>query len=377
MLEPMTMTRNNVAQAKRIVVKVGSSSLTTPDGALDVQRVDDLVKAIVSATDNADVVLVSSGAIAAGLKPLGLAKRPTDLPSQQAAASVGQGRLMAYYNQAFAAFNKTVGQVLLTAEDVTRRTHYNNAQRTLLRLLELGVVPIVNENDTVATSEIRFGDNDRLAALVALLIQADALVLLSDVDGLYDGPPASGATLISEVSDFSALADIEIGGTGSAVGSGGMAIKVEAAHIASAAGIHVVLTSAANAQSALSGVEVGTYFHPTSSRKPARVLWLEHATATRGQLHLDAGAVIALVERGSSLLPAGVRRVEGDFSEGDAVEMIAPDGTVVARGLVNFDAQDVPQLLGKNTKEIVAALGETFDKELVHRDDLVILNRGA
>jgi glutamate 5-kinase len=371
------MTRSSVAQAKRIVVKVGSSSLTTREGALDVERVDALVRAIAETAANAEVVLVSSGAIAAGLAPLGLTKRPTDLPSQQAAASVGQGRLMAHYNLAFSQFDKTVGQVLLTVDDITRRTHYNNAQRTLTRLLELGVVPIVNENDTVATSEIRFGDNDRLAALVALLIQADALLLLSDVDGLYDGPPSAGATLISEVSDFSIMQDIEIGGTGSAVGSGGMATKVEAAHIASAAGIHVVLTSASNAAAALKGDLVGTYFHPTGTRRPARILWLEHATATRGQLHLDAGAVSALVERGSSLLPAGVRMVQGEFVEGDAVELVGPDSVVIARGLVNFDAVDVPKLLGKSTKEIVAEFGETYDKELIHRDDLVILHRGA
>lgn len=371
------MTRSSVVQAKRIVVKVGSSSLTTPDGALDVQRVDALVKAIAQTATHAEVVLVSSGAIAAGLSPLGLSKRPTDLPSQQAAASVGQGRLMAHYNQAFSQFNRTVGQVLLTVDDITRRTHYNNAQRTLTRLLELGVVPIVNENDTVATSEIRFGDNDRLAALVALLIQADALVLLSDVEGLYDGPPAAGATLISDVTDFSIMNDIEIGGAGSSMGSGGMATKVEAAQIASAAGIHVVLTNAAHAAQALQGDEVGTYFHPTGARRPARILWLEHATATRGQLHLDAGAVSALVERGSSLLPAGVRIVQGDFAEGDAVELVGPDGAVVARGLVNFDAADVPKLLGKSTKDIVNEFGEGYDKELVHRDDLVILHRGG
>ena len=367
--------RVDIASAHRLVVKVGSSSLTSSEGALDIDRLDQLVRAIASRSTNTEIVLVSSGAIAAGLIPLGLNKRPTDLPSQQAAASVGQSLLMAHYTQSFSAFDLTVGQVLLTAEDVTRRSHYNNAQRTLIRLLELGVVPIVNENDTVATSEIRFGDNDRLAALVALIIQADALILLSDVEGLFDGPPSAGAQLIPEVTSFEQLKDVAIGGTGSSIGSGGMATKVEAAQIATNAGIPVVLTSAAHAAAAISGEMVGTYFAPTANRRPSRVLWLEHASATRGRLHLDAGAVVALLERGSSLLPAGVTSVDGDFVAGDAVEMLNPEGGVIARGLVAFDASDVPGLLGKNTTSLLAEFGEGFDRELVHRDDLVVLTR--
>ena len=367
--------RTSIRTARRIVVKVGSSSLTTPDGALDSERLDVLVRAIATRAADAEIILVSSGAIAAGLAPLGLTKRPTDLPSQQAAASVGQGRLMGHYGFAFAQFGKTVGQVLLTVEDITRRAHYNNAQKTLTRLLELGVIPIVNENDTVATSEIRFGDNDRLAALVSLLVQADALILLSDVDGLYDGPPSIGASLISLVDDFAALAEIEIGGTGSAVGSGGMATKVEAAHIASASGIPVVLTSAANAEAAINGEEVGTLFVATGSRRPSRVLWLQHATATRGSVVVDDGAVRALVERGSSLLPAGVTAVTGDFTEGDPVEVVDASGHVIARGLINFDATDVPSMIGKSTKDLVAEKGEQFEKELIHRDNLVLVTR--
>lgn len=369
--------RASIRTARRIVVKVGSSSLTTPEGALDSERLDVLVRAIASRATDAEIILVSSGAIAAGLAPLGLTKRPTDLPSQQAAASVGQGRLMAHYGFAFGEFGKTVGQVLLTVEDITRRAHYNNAQKTLTRLLELGVIPIVNENDTVATSEIRFGDNDRLAALVSLLVQADALILLSDVDGLYDGPPSAGASLISHVSNFGELADVEIGGTGSSVGSGGMATKVEAAHIASASGIPVVLTSASNAAAAINGEDVGTFFSPTGARRPSRVLWLEHATAVRGSLTIDAGAVRALTERGSSLLPAGVVAVAGDFTEGDPIEILDPSGLVVARGLVNFDAADVPSMLGKSTKDLVAEKGEQFEKELVHRDNLVLVTRNT
>ncbi|MGA8850773.1 MAG: glutamate 5-kinase, partial [Aeromicrobium sp.] len=233
----------------RIVVKVGSSSLTTRQGHLDPDRVDAIVEALADARERGDeVVLVSSGAIAAGLGPLGLARRPRDLPTQQAAASVGQGALVARYTERFAARGLVVGQVLLTIDDVTRRSHYRNAFQTFARLHELGVVPIVNENDTVASSEIRFGDNDRLAALVAHLVKADALILPSDVDSLYDGPPKAGAKRIPEVHGPEDLEGVSIGRTGKAgVGTGGMVTKVEAATIAASSGIPALVTSADNA----------------------------------------------------------------------------------------------------------------------------------
>src|SRR3954451_17789409 len=238
--------RSDLPTAGRVVVKVGSSSLTTLDGMVDDVRLKGLGDALAAHRQRGtEVVLVSSGAIAAGLEPLGLARRPRDLATQQAAASVGQGRLLARYTAAFGGHGLRVGQVLLTAEDVIRRTHYANARRTLYRLLQLGVVPVVNENDTVATDEIRFGDNDRLAALVAHLVHADALLLLSDVDALYDGPPTKpGATRIVTVSGPDDLADVKIGSTGSAgVGTGGMQTKIEAASIATTAGVATVLTS--------------------------------------------------------------------------------------------------------------------------------------
>ncbi|WP_130492327.1 glutamate 5-kinase [Motilibacter rhizosphaerae] len=365
--------------AARIVVKVGSSSLTTRQGALDGDRVDALVDALAARrAAGSDVVLVSSGAIAAGLSPLGLARRPRDLASQQAAASVGQGLLVHRYTAAFARHGLAVGQVLLTAEDVIRRAHYRNAQRTLFRLFALGAVPVVNENDTVATHEIRFGDNDRLAALVAQLVQADALVLLSDVDGLYDGDPRKpGATLIPRVADPAELAGLEdrIGGTGSSVGTGGMATKVEAARIAAAAGIPTLLTSAALAGAALRGEQVGTSFLPTGPRRPPRLMWLAHASSPRGRLVLDDGAVRAVVSRGASLLPAGITRVSGEFAAGDPVELVDPAGLPVARGLVNYDAGELPGLLGRSTHELAAELGPAYEREVVHRDDLVVLPR--
>ena len=368
------MTASVVAQAARLVVKIGSSSLTTSAGQIEGARIDALVDALAARrAAGAEVVLVSSGAIAAGLAPLGLARRPRDLASQQAAASVGQGLLVHRYTEAFARHGIAVGQVLLTAEDVIRRAHYRNAQRTMFRLFALGAVPVVNENDVVATQEIRFGDNDRLAALVAQLVQADALLLLSDVDGLYDGDPRrDGTRLIPVVEDLSSL-DADIGGTGSAVGTGGMAAKVEAARIATGAGIPTVLTSARLAQAALAGEPVGTSFPATGPRRAPRLMWLAHATSPRGRLVLDAGAVRAVVSRGASLLPAGITAVSGDFAAGDPVELVDLAGVPVARGLVNFDAAELPELLGRSTRELAAQLGPAYEREVVHRDDLVLL----
>ncbi len=352
------------------------SVLAGVSAGIDVSRVHELVDALAQAGHRgAQLVLVSSGAIATGIAPLGLRRRPRDLASAQAAASVGQGILMAHYHDAFARHDRTVGQVLLTADDLVRRAHYRNAQRTLERLLELGVVPIVNENDTVATAEIRFGDNDRLAALVAHLVRADVLVLLSDVDGLHDGPPERGGSQrIAQVAGPADLAGVVVGGTGAAgVGLGGMTTKVEAARIANEAGIPAVLTSASNASRALAGEPVGTFFHATANRSTSRLLWLAHATGGLGQIHLDAGAVRALRERGASLLPAGITHVVGGFVARDPVDLLGPDGVLVGRGLVAYDAGELPALLGRSTRELAVALGPEYEREVVHRDDMVLL----
>ncbi|WP_435769822.1 glutamate 5-kinase [Nocardioides sp. SYSU DS0651] len=374
MTEPAA--REAVTGARRIVVKVGSSSLTTAAGGIDPLRVSGLVDVLAAArARGAEVVLVSSGAIAAGLAPLGLARRPRGLAAQQAAASVGQGLLVHRYTEELARHGLTAGQVLLTLDDVTRRSHYRNAHQTFTKLLELGVIPIVNENDTVATTEIRFGDNDRLAALVAHLVHADLLVLLSDVDGLYDGPPTRpGARLIGEVRSERDLADVVVGSVGAAgVGTGGMVTKVEAAAIATGSGIPVVLTSADRAGEALAGKPVGTLFHATGRRRPIRLLWLRHATEAKGAVVLDAGAVRAVVERRASLLAAGVTGVRGDFGAGDPVDLVDPGGRVVARGLVNFDATEIPSLMGRSSRDLQRELGAGYEREVVHRDDLVVL----
>ncbi|MCZ2403937.1 glutamate 5-kinase [Paenarthrobacter sp. Z7-10] len=367
--------RSGLAAAGRIVVKVGSSSLTTLAGGISDTALTSLVHVLAARRlQGAEVILVSSGAIAAGLAPLGLARRPKDLATQQAAASVGQGLLMARYTQAFAAHGITVGQVLLTAEDLTRRSQHSNANRALERLLQLGVVPIVNENDTVATHEIRFGDNDRLAALVAHLAKAEALVLLSDVDALYDGPPADGARRIVGIAGPQDLEGISIGSTGRAgTGTGGMATKVQAATIAAGTGIPALITSTAQAAAALAGEDVGTWFSVTGVRRPVRLLWLAHLADIHGSLTLDDGAVTAIRERHRSLLPAGITAVAGSFEAGDAVELTDPHGGVIARGLVGYAAAELPQMLGRGTKELAGALGREYEREVVHVDDLVLV----
>src|SRR5215469_7562634 len=390
--------RPDIATATRVVVKVGSSSLTTPDGEIDGDRIGALAAALAARHQGGgQVVLVSSGAIASGLVPLGLSRRPRDLATQQAAASVGQGLLIARYTAAFARHGIRTGQVLLSADDLMRRTHYRNAQRTLDRLLELGVLPVVNENDTVATDEIRFGDNDRLAALVAHVVRAGALILLSDVDGLYDlDPRHPGARQISRVGSRAELDEVTLGRprgpgpeaaagpgtvTGRAarsvrVGTGGMATKVDAALIATEAGIPTVVARADQAAAALAGEPVGTYFAPHDRRPATRQLWLAHAASARGTLTLDAGAVRAVVVSRASLLPAGITGVDGSFDAGDPVDLSDPDGHVVARGLVNYDATEIPALMGRSTRWLAARKGPGYEREVVHRDDLVILGPG-
>ena len=368
--------RDELRAPKRVVIKIGSSSLTGVDAAgLKSGAVDALVDVVANLKrSGSEVVIVSSGAIATGLAPVGLNARPKDLATQQAVASVGQGLLVHRYTESLARYSIVGSQVLLTIDDVVRRSHYQNVQRTLTKLLQLGVVPIINENDSVGTQEIRFGDNDRIAALVSHLIGADLLILVTDVDALYDAPPSqAGAKPIYEVEDISVLSGAEIGGTSSKVGSGGMVTKIEAARIATGAGIPLLLTSLAKVSEAIKGEKVGTLFKAIRERQPSRLLWLAHAATPLGKLHVDEGAAKALRERGVSLLPAGTTKVIGNFSAGDTVEIVAPDGSVIARGLVGFDSDEIPAMLGRSTKELGRDLGPEFERELVHRDDLVLL----
>ena len=368
----MSVHREAVRTARSVVVKIGTTALTTPSGVFDAGRLASLVEAIEGRMKaGSDVVIVSSGAIAAGIEPLRLTKRPTDLATKQAAASVGQVALINAWNTAFAAYNRTVGQVLLTAHDISMRVQHNNAQRTLDRLRALHAVAIVNENDTVATNEIRFGDNDRLSALVAQLVGADALVLLSDIDGLYDGDPrkASSDNPARFIPEVAAEGDLDgvVAGRGSHLGTGGMASKLSSALLAADAGVPVLLAGAADAAAALEDASVGTVFAPRPERMSARRFWVRYAAESAGALTLDDGAVRAVVKQRRSLLPAGITGVAGRFHGGDVVDLRALDGQTVARGVVAFDAAELTSLIGRSTPDLPAELR----RPAVHADDLV------
>ena len=366
-----TAPRDAVRAARSIVVKIGTTALTDPSGLFDASRLAALTDAIEARMKaGTDVVIVSSGAIAAGIEPLGLPRRPTDLATKQAAASVGQVALVNAWSTAFGRFDRTVGQVLLTAHDISQRVQHTNAQRTLDRLRALHAVAIVNENDTVATNEIRFGDNDRLSALVAHLVGADALVLLSDIDGLYDGDPrgkaGSNARFISEVAGPDDL-DGVVAGQGSSLGTGGMASKLSSALLAADAGVPVLLAAASDAADALTEASVGTVFAPRPTRMSARRFWVRYAAEAAGTLSLDAGAVRAVVKQRRSLLPAGITACTGRFFGGDVVELHGPEGEMVARGVVAYDAAELQTMIGCSTSDLPVE----FRRPAVHADDLV------
>ncbi len=373
----MTEVRQRFVRAGCVVVKIGSSSLTGMDGHLDEDALTALVDVIATMRNRGQkVVLVTSGSIASGLVPLGLKERPKDLATAQATASVGQGLLIAAYTQAFARHGMKVGQVLLTSDDLVRRVHYGNVRRAFDRLLELGVVPVVNENDTVATDEIRFGDNDRLAALVATVVHADGLLLLTDVDALYtSAPDIPGARRIKRVDAMKDTADIDISHRGHLLGTGGMVTKLEAAAIATGVGTAVLLTSAENASRAIQGEDVGTLFAPTGKRSTSRLQWLATVAETHGQLVLDAGAAKAVCAGKASLLAAGVTAVRGEFEVGNPIELVGPDGILIARGFARFASHQIPAMLGLSTKRLREELGEEYARELVHVDDLVVVRR--
>ncbi len=365
----MSIHRDIIRNARSLVVKVGTNALTTPAGVFDASRLAGLADAIEARMKaGTDVVIVSSGAIAAGIEPLGLSRRPKDLATKQAAASVGQVALVNSWSAAFGRYGRTVGQVLLSAHDISMRAQHTNAQRTLDRLRALHAVAIVNENDTVATNEIRFGDNDRLSALVAHLVGAEALVLLSDIDGLYDSDPrkTQGARFIPEISSSADLVGVNAG-PGSDLGTGGMTSKMSSALLAADAGVPVLLAAAADASTALTDASVGTVFAARPVRMSARRFWVRYAAEAAGALTLDEGAVRAVVGQRRSLLPAGITAVAGRFYAGDVVELRDPDAVMVARGVVAYDATELVTMMGRSTSELPGELR----RPAVHADDLV------
>jgi glutamate 5-kinase len=373
--------RRQLGRVRRLVVKVGSGLVTTPTAGPDRRRIAALAADLAAARGEParEVVLVSSGAIATGMARLALPRRPRSMPETQAAAAVGQSALMRHYEAAFKRHRISVGQVLLTAQDIGDRARYLNARNTLLALLRFGVLPIVNENDTVAVEEIKVGDNDNLSALVASLIEADLLVLLTDVDGLYTANPAVDAAArkvdtVEAVTDDIARLVWEGVGAGAV---GGMATKLQAAQKAASAGVPMII---ANGRAdrvlgrLLAGEPLGTLFVPRTDRLGARKRWIAFAAPPQGRLTVDAGAVQALTLGGKSLLPSGVVQVEGEFAAGEVVAVVGEaDGKEFARGLVNFDAPELRRIRGARTREIEPRLGYKSFDEVIHRDNLVIL----
>ncbi len=366
------MARHEVTAGERLVVKVGTASLVGPTGEPDEVKLGRLCREIAELHQaGVEVILVSSGAIAAGLGPLGLETRPSDIPSLQAAAAVGQGRLLSSYSRLLAAGGLVTAQLLLTRYDFMNRQHYVNARNTLDRLLALGVVPVVNENDTVAVDEIRFGDNDRLAALVGNLARAKLLALLTDAKGLHLDDPrrAPDAPVLDEVERITPELERRAGGRGSNLGSGGMASKIAAAWVATFSGVAVVVADAAEPEvlaRVARGDKVGTFFHPRPKRASARRLWIAFAQPPRGTVVVDEGARRAMVQDKRSLLPVGVLDTAGSFESGDVVDVAERTGELFARGLVRYGASELQEARGRRSAELAG-------REVIHRDQLIIL----
>ncbi len=373
------MPRSALARVRRLVVKVGTGTLTDAAGRFDRDNCHRLAAELAAVAAGRRLVLVSSGAITLGAQRLGLTRqkgRPWDIATKQACAAVGQPHLMNEWAEAFAAHDLTVAQLLLTAEDLASRKRFLNARRTFEQLLTRGVVPVVNENDTVAVDEIKVGDNDSLAALVAGCVEAELVAMLTDVEGLYDRDPAErGATLLHDVARVTAEVERVAGGAGSEHATGGMATKVKAARRLGAQGVATALLSGRRPgalAALLAGEPVGTVFSPAAERLSGRDGWLAAAAKARGVILVDAGARRA-IEQGKSLLPSGVREVQGHFGVGDPVELAVDPRQPFARGLAGYGADDVRRLAGKKTSQIEAVLGYRQVDEVVHRNDLVLL----
>jgi len=372
------MTREIATDAKRWVIKIGSALLTNDGAGLDRNAIDGWVDQIADLLlQGKEVVIVSSGAIAEGIVRLGWQHRPDSIHELQAAAAVGQMGLIQAYESSFQRFDRITAQILLDHDDMASRQRYLNARGVLQTLMSLTVVPIVNENDTVVTDEIRFGDNDSLAALVANLIDADMLVILTDKDGLYSANPdlEPDAHLISQAMVADTSLDALAGGSNGTLGRGGMITKLQAARLAARSGCSTIIAGGRNANilhQVATGDEVGTLLSAGQKPLAARKQWLAGQLQVKGQLVLDAGAVKVLTQQGRSLLAVGVRQVIGTFTRGDLVSCVNADGVEVARGLVNYNANEAVRILGQSTESIAGILGYREDDELIHRDNLVI-----
>lgn len=371
--------RELLANAKRIVVKVGTSTLTYDTGRPNLRRIESLVKQLADlANQGKEVILVSSGAVGAGLAPLGFKERPKDLIMKQAAASVGQGVLLHMYEKLFREYGHTVGQILLTRDDSTNRARYINLRNTLYALISLGVIPIINENDVVSIDEFKIGDNDTLSAIIASTVEADLLIILSDIEGLYTANPQTNpdAELIDEVEVITPHIYEIAGGAGTSRGTGGMYTKIQAANIAVNSGVHMVVASGEHNDTieviAAGGVR-GTHFVARDSKPHMKKRWVAFGKRLKGSVTVDQGCANALLKKGSSLLPVGITAVSGEFLEGETISIMF-NGEEIARGMVNFSSHDIEQIKGINSHDITTRLGyENAHTEVIHRDNLVVL----
>ncbi len=378
-MEVAMNTRQELVNAKRIVVKVGTSTLTHSTGKLNFFRIEKLVRELSDlANQGKEIILVTSGAVGAGVDRLGLKEKPATIPEKQAMAAVGQGILMHMYEKLFGEYGQTVAQVLLTRENSVKHKQYMNSRNALLTLLKMGVIPVINENDAIAVDELKIGDNDTLSATVATLVDADVLIILSDIEGVYTANPQSDptATLFLEITDITPEIEALAGGAGSKLGTGGMFTKIQAAKIAVNSGVTMVIASGNRdgiVRDILNGKELGTVFPAKEYHLKVRKSWLAFGTRIDGGILVDEGCERAMLEDGSSLLAAGIVAVEGTFDKGNTVRILSSHGREIARGSVNYNAEELQKIIGRSTKDFLEILGTKYYDEVIHRDNMVLM----
>lgn len=371
-------TREQIKDAKRIVVKVGTSTLLYPNGKINLYRIEHLARELSDlVSQGREVILVTSGAIGAGMVRMGLSERPDSMQEKQALASVGQVLLMHLYDKFFTEYGQVAGQVLLTKENFANHNQYINARNTLMAMLKSGIIPVINENDAVTVAEVKIGDNDTLSATVAAIVDADVLIILSDIDGVYDANPQTHpeAKLLSEIKEITSGVEAMAGGAGSAVGTGGMATKIEAAKIATAAGVTMFIASGGEngmLGRIIAGEDVGTVFPPKDAHLRARKGWLAFGKRISGILVVDEGCVKAL-KKGSSLLAAGILSTEGEYTAGSTVRVLTADYQEIARGTIAYDAAAVAKIKGRKTSDFTDILDGEIHDEVIHRDNMVLM----
>lgn len=372
-------TREELVKAKRIVVKVGTSTLTHRTGKLNFYRIEKLVRELSDlANQGKEIILVTSGAVGAGIDRLGLKERPKSIPEKQALAAIGQGILMHTYEKLFGEYGQTVAQVLLTRENSVKHNQYMNSRNALLTLLKLGVIPVINENDAVAVDELKIGDNDTLSATVATLVDADVLIILSDIEGVYTANPQTdqSAVLIDEIDDITPEIETLAGGAGSKLGTGGMYTKIQAAKIAVNSGVAMVIASGSRdgiVRDVLEGKLFGTVFPAKECHLKVKKSWLAFGTRIAGDIVVDDGCMQAVLKDGSSLLAAGIISAEGDFDGGNTVRVLSLTGREIARGTVNYSADELKKIIGKSTKQFSEILAGKLYDEVIHRDNMVLM----